>query len=126
MLLSILRFNRDYLEANPTVLGWIVENFLVMELAKQSTWSEEDVKLYHFRTESAKEVDIVLENTTGEIVGLEIKFKESLNKNDFNGILALKEACGNKLKKGIVLYAGDKLLSFGENLYAMPMSILWS
>lgn len=126
LLLSILRFNRDYLEANPLVLGCIVENFVVMELVKQSTWCEEPVQLYHFRTENGKEVDVVLENAAGEVVGLEIKFKESLNKNDFEGLLVLKESCGNRLKKGIVLYAGDKFLTFGDNLYGMPMSMLWS
>ena len=42
--------------------GPLLENFVWSELTKQATWSELEVKIYHFRTTKGKEVDIVLED----------------------------------------------------------------
>gem|GEM_PF-6068555 len=38
----------------PNVLGQVFENFVVMELVKQATWSSESIKLYHYRTQDQK------------------------------------------------------------------------
>jgi hypothetical protein len=42
------------------LLGKVFENFVVMELLKQISWSDLRRQLYHFLTESGQEVDIVL------------------------------------------------------------------
>jgi hypothetical protein len=37
----------------------------------------------------------------------------------------LKDLVGDAFYQGIVLYMGDKVLSLGEKLYAIPVSALW-
>ena len=44
-----------------------------MELARQLTWSDERVELFHYRTKDKVEVDAVLENRQGRMVGIEVK-----------------------------------------------------
>nr|WP_284346869.1 DUF4143 domain-containing protein [Frankia sp. Cppng1_Ct_nod] len=45
--------------------GPLVETFIVNELAKQATWSDNSVRLHHWRISGGAEVDIVLERDDG-------------------------------------------------------------
>jgi hypothetical protein len=53
--------------------GPMMENFVVMELTRQLTWSEERARLHHYRTKDKLEVDAVLETPDGRVVGVEVK-----------------------------------------------------
>ncbi len=68
-----------------TLAGFPVENFVLAELRKQVTWSETRVELFHFRTNTDHEVDIVIENEVGKIVGIEVKASAGVGANDFKG-----------------------------------------
>jgi predicted AAA+ superfamily ATPase len=107
-------------------VGKIVENFVVGELQKQATWSRIQIGLYHFRTTGGEEVDIVLENRLGQIVGIEVKNSTKVTPNDFKGLKYLKEKVKDKFIKGIVLYTGSQYIPFGECLYALPVNSLWN
>ena len=39
----------------------MIETFVLMELARQLTWSSERARLHHYRTKDRVEVDAVLE-----------------------------------------------------------------
>jgi uncharacterized protein len=45
--------------------GPLLEGFVVMELARQATWSQARVELFHHRTKDHIEVDAVLESRQG-------------------------------------------------------------
>ncbi len=108
-----------------SVAGKLLENFVVNELKKQMTWSKIRVQLYHFRALSGEEVDIVLENRSGYIVGIEVKNSETVVPQDFKGLKYLQEKAKKKFIKGIVLYNGSQYIPFGENLFALPINSLW-
>lgn len=59
------------------IAGRIFENFVVLELFKHASWSEEPVALYHFRSQAGQEVDAVIEGSGGRVVGVEIKLSAS-------------------------------------------------
>lgn len=105
--------------------GRIVENFVVNELRKQATWSKKEVKFYHFRTSAGEEIDIILQDRAGNIIGIEIKSNFKVSHNDFKGLKYLKERAKDKFLKGIILYAGTQTLPFGEDLFVMPINSLW-
>jgi hypothetical protein len=44
---------------------------------------------------------------------------------DFKGLHALREMTGNRLTRGVVLYAGAEAVSFGSDLFALPLASLW-
>jgi hypothetical protein len=44
----------------------------------------------------------------------------------FQGIRELQSLVGDRLKTGILLYAGKEILPFGAGLWAMPFQALWS
>ena len=84
------------------------------------------LRTFHYRDKEQLEVDFVLENALGEVVGIEVKAAASVQAADFRGLERLREACGREFKQGIVLYNGDNLLSFGTQQRAAPMASLWS
>jgi uncharacterized protein len=117
----------DSLMANRTTAGAFLENFIVMEIIKQLSWSGLFLKPYHFSIHSGAEVDLVLEDRKKQLYGIEIKSTASVGQNDFKGLKRLSEIAGKKFQRGIVLYGGEHMVGgFGENLQAVPLSAVWS
>jgi len=59
-------------------------------------------------------------------VGVEVKAGATVTAVDFRGLQKLKDGCGNHFSAGVVLYDGEVAGSFGEGLYAVPLSELWA
>ena len=106
--------------------GHLLETFVVGELRKMSGWSKLVTEAYHFRNEKAREVDIVLEDPAGRVVGIEVKASASIGSEDLIGLKQLHEICGSKWVRGIVLHSGPGITGFDKDLHAVPMSALWS
>jgi hypothetical protein len=107
-------------------IGNLVETFVYSELIKHQSYSEESVEMYHYRDQSQKEVDFVLESTSGDIVALEIKSGTNLKTEHFKGLLTLANTIKNKNFKGIVLYSGDQILPYKveeHQFWAVPLKI---
>ncbi len=68
---------------------------------------------------------MVLEDTAGRVVGVEVKASATVGARDFRGLRALAEASGGRFRRGVVLYTGRTAVPFGENLHALPVSSLW-
>lgn len=105
--------------------GAILENFVASELTKHLNCLQ-GYQLFHFRTSDAKEVDFIIERSDGAVIGIEVKYSATVIKADFNGLKVFKEMAGRNFVKGVVLYQGEEILPFGENLWAIPLSCLWS
>ena len=84
-----------------------------------------EITLSYFRTAAGKEVDFVLEKTTGEMIGIEVKSSATLDEKDIAGLLELRNIAGNRLKKGIILYPGKEIFSPAKNIWAVPISEIW-
>ena len=103
----------------------MLETFVYQELRRESSWHEDEFKFYHYRTRDQKEVDIVIERGARQLVGVEVKASSTVKGADFAGLRQLKTYAGSKFEKGIVLYDGDTSLSFGDDMYAIPIRFIW-
>jgi uncharacterized protein len=81
--------------------------------------------LYHFRTYDDKEVDVVMEGRGGGVVGIEVKATDNPGERAFAGLAALAEAAGKDFVRGILLYTGDQVIPWRENIAAVPVAALW-
>ncbi|MEX2106715.1 MAG: ATP-binding protein [Solirubrobacterales bacterium] len=106
--------------------GALFENFVATEVAKQASWAERNVRLHHFRTAGGREVDLVIEDREGSVVGLETKLGATPHESDFRGLMHLRERLGDRFRAGVVLNTGSQTLPFGDRLWAAPVSALWS
>ncbi|MCK2212871.1 ATP-binding protein [Actinomadura sp. ATCC 31491] len=105
--------------------GPLLEGFVLMEIARQLTWADERVQLYHYRTKDHIEVDAVLENRSGQVVGIEVKAASTVRAEDFRGLRHLAHRLGDDFVAGLVLYTGTQTLPFGDRMRAMPVGALW-
>jgi predicted AAA+ superfamily ATPase len=105
--------------------GPLLEGFVVSELARQATWSEQMVDLFHYRDQNRVEVDVILENRQRQVVAIEVKASSTVRSDDFSGIRRIADRLGDDLIAGIVLYTGSATLPFGDRMRAVPVSALW-
>ena len=101
-------------------------SFVATELLRQADWAQEPVQLFHYRDKQQREIDVILERHSGEIVGIEVKASATPSAGDFSGLRYLRDKLGLRFKAGAVLYTGADTLPFGDRLAAVPMSGLWS
>lgn len=114
------------LQTDGAARGALVENFVAVELHKLAGWSAPRVGLHHFRTPAGREVDLVLEDASGRLVGLEVKASATVHDADFAGLRALAEAAAERFVQGVVLYDGPHRVRFGDRMTALPIRALWA
>ncbi len=109
-----------------SVLGQILENYIVNQIYRQASWSKNRSKLYYMRTVSnSEEIDLIIENNNQQIIGIEIKLTSTPKPNDWKHLLWLKNNTDN-FKCGIVLYSGNEIHKVTEGIYLVPISSIWS
>ena len=109
--------------------GGLLESFVVMECFKHMAWSQQSMKLYHYRDKQKNEVDIILEQSGGRLIAIEIKASSAVSERDFKGIAKFAEVVGPAFKFGFVFYTGSDVLPFqvgDRTFYALPLAVLWT
>jgi len=125
LLATLLGVTAESVAKDRAIFGQLLETFVFAEILKQISWMDGACTLYHYRDKDQDEVDIVAEDATGALVGIEVKASATVNTSDFKGLRKLAAAAGNDFKLGLVLYDGDIALPFGKHLFAAPLSCLW-
>ena len=127
VLLCQIKGDDESLISDRTKAGSLLENFVALEIIKQISWFVLPLRLLHFSMHKGAEVDLVIETSKKQLIGVEVKSKASLNNYDFKVLKKLAELAGKKFKKGIVLYTGEHVLGGfgGNNLHAVPLPNLW-
>jgi hypothetical protein len=108
-----------------SLAGMLFETFVLMEIVKQATWSTTPVELFFYRDTDKREVDLVIESASGEVVGIEAKAAATATASDARGLRLLRDRLGARFKIGIIVYSGEHTLPLGERIWAVPISGLW-
>ncbi len=124
LLSFLLGLDQSGMASQPHLAGSVLESFVVAEILKQISWSSLLVQSFHFRSDP-HEVDLVLEDSRGRIVGIEIKSAGSVHPSDFKGLHVLKETAKDRFLRGIILYMGERTVPMGGHFFALPISALW-
>lgn len=126
-LLAALRgLSLSRLRSERELFGSLLETFVLAELLKLASWSDDRLEFTHFRDKQQNEVDIIIENRQGRVLGIEVKASATVTKSDFAGLRRLAEGCGDRFAMGLVLHDHDKTIPFGNHMYAAPISSLWA
>jgi hypothetical protein len=123
LLCRLLRLDRRRLADDPTALGLALETYVGMELVKQAGIVP-GTAVMHYRTSKGTEVDFIVESSDGRLAGIEVKAAASVDERDFRRFDRLQEGLGDRFARGIVLYAGEQVLPFGEGRAAWPVTLL--
>ncbi len=125
LMASLLKWRMQDIRLNPDRVGKLVETFVFNQLIAQIHASVEEYTLYHYRDREKREIDFLVERIDGSLLGIEVKASSSISMEDFKHLIWFKD---NLIKQGnfigIVLYAGAHVLSFGSQLWAVPIGCL--
>jgi uncharacterized protein len=125
LMSSILGWKEDDLRFDSDRVGKLVETYAYHELAVQIDLSDGEYALYHYRDREQREIDFLVERADGALLGIEIKAATTVTKDDFKHMMWFQgNIARDSLFTGVILYTGDKVASFGENLWALPFNIL--
>lgn len=114
------------LPATLTQFGHVVETFAVNELIKQAGWAREQVMFSQFRTRDQREVDLVIETTSGDVAGVEIKAAGTVSDSDFAGLRLLRAKLGSSFVGGVLLNLGQRSYTYEDRLHVLPLDRLWT
>ena len=112
-------------ELDKTGYGHILESFVFSELLKHTATSDDDYRLLYYRDADKYEVDVVIENSAGQLLGVEVKASATVKERDLRGLKKLASLAGDQFTAGMLLYDGDETMPLGNNLWAAPLSTLW-
>lgn len=125
LMASLLNWRLPEVLLDSDKSGKIIETLVFNELSAQIDLDYE-YTLYHYRDRESREIDFIIENDRGELLGIEVKAGSSVSISDYKHMIWFK----NNIAKenpfcGIVLYTGEHSLSLGEDMYAVPIAALW-
>ena len=124
LLASLLDLTAQEVAQDRTRFGNVLETFVFGELLKHSTTAQDDYRLMYYRDAGKFEVDVVIENAAGQLVGVEVKAAATVKASDLRGLKKWAALAGPQFRLGVVLYDGTETLPLGDGLWAAPLSSL--
>ncbi|NTG48415.1 ATP-binding protein [Agrobacterium rhizogenes] len=125
LLAAVRDDDEERLRRDRARFGPLLESFVVSEILKIAAWTDLQLSFSHYRTKDQDEVDLVIEDRRGRIVGIEVKASATVRPSDIKGLRQLKAATGDRFLRGLVLHDHDRITPFEENISAVPLSTLW-
>jgi hypothetical protein len=125
LLTALIDLSTEEINQDRTRFGNVLESFVFGELLKHTTTADGDYRLLYYRDADQFEVDVVIENSAGQIVGVEVKAAATVKENDLRGLKKLASLAGSQFKMGVLLYDGSETLPLGSGIWAAPLSSLW-
>lgn len=126
LLAHLLGLGEQRLASAPGLPGQLLETFVHAELQKLRGWADTPCELMHYRTSSGMEVDFILQDRQGRVVGVEVKSATQASADDFRGLRHLREILGAQFYRGIVLHPGVQSVAFDPQLASIPVTALWA
>ncbi len=121
---ALLGLDGAALWADRDLLGQMLETFVLQELRRLESASDEPSQFFHLRDKDGVEVDIVMQSSQGSITGIEVKASATVSLADFKGLRKFQASEPERFSCGLLIYDGDACLRFGPQLYAVPVSRL--
>ena len=125
LLASLLNLTPEAVRRDRSRFGNLLETFVFGEILKHATTAESEYRVMYYRDADKFEVDVVIENPQGELVGVEIKAAATVKGSDLRGLKKLSGLAGSQFKMGLLLYDGTEVMPLGDGLWALPLSTLW-
>ena len=108
------------------IAGHLLEGFVAGELRRQQGWSDEQVRISHYRDHAGDEVDLILETDDGRVAGLEVKAASTVSARDAKWLARLRDRLGGRFVGGLVLHTGASSGPLGARIAAAPIDVLWA
>lgn len=124
---AITRFSPEQAKTaeGRTYFGALLELFVINELMKQRSWSQQAFELMHFRTRDGHEVDIIIELADGSLIAVEVKAARNPGAHAWKNLEWFRERHRESLRAAVVLHTGPAVANIEGWLHVLPVSSLW-
>ena len=123
---AVLRAGIDDVLRDGSLLGRIIDTFVVAQLRAEQLIYDAPPGLFHLRQEGgAREIDIVAELSYRSVVGLEIKASAAPERSDARHLIWLRDELGDAFRAGVVLHTGRHVYRLDDRIVAAPIACLW-
>ncbi|MDR1515484.1 MAG: ATP-binding protein [Synergistaceae bacterium] len=124
LMASLLDWRLDDVFLDSDRSGKIFETLVYNQLFSETSLGYE-YSLFHYRDRAKREIDFIVENRQGAILGIEVKAGSMVSQSDCKHLNWFK---GNVKKpfRGIVLYSGENTLPLAKDILAVPIAALWN
>jgi predicted AAA+ superfamily ATPase len=127
LVTAVLGLGKDAILYGPDMLGRLLDTFVAAQLRAEVAASSNEPRLYHVREEQGrKEVDLLIETASGQLIGIEIKASAAVTTSDARHLAWLRDQTGDAFAAGIVLHTGPYVFHLSDRIVAAPVSALWS
>lgn len=123
---TLLNVTASTFENDRSKFGSILETFVFSEVLKQTSLLYDTQGVYHYRDKDMNEVDVIIEFNNFSLIGIEIKASATVHVTDFKGLRKIASSEGDRFKVGLVMYDGGQVIPFGDKMFAVPISSLWT
>ena len=115
--------------ADTETRGRLVEAHVVQQVRAHAGWAELEVELFHWRQQvkgKTAEVDIVLQDSRGRLIALEVKSSSAFKADYLKGIKNFREMYPNNFYRGFVILDIQQTIRLSEDTWAIPINSLYS
>ena len=120
---ALLHWDAKTIGEDADRLGKLMETFVYHELSALVDLAG-DCTLYHYRDHDRREIDFLVEDDRGRMLGIEVKAGSAVRTDDFKHLDWFRERFRPDLIP-IVLNTGPEPLSFGNGRHAVPVACLF-
>lgn len=99
--------------ARDPIRGFLVENLVILELAKYRYNRGLDPHLYFYRDSHENEIDVIVKNAN-KLIPIEIKASKTYHNNFLKGLKFYQSLVGNRVERGYIIYSGDLCQTIGN------------
>jgi len=111
------------IQSHREIFGGLLESHVVNQIVAAGSWSSNEIHAFYWRdAKTSREVDLVLEDGQGRLVGVEVKAATSVGVGDIAGLRSLADA--RRLHRGYVFYSGREVREIDADVWALPMGAL--
>ncbi len=121
---ACLNWRQNEVLLDPDRSGKLMETWVFHELSAQVDL-DPDCSLFHYRDRANREIDFLVEDGDGNILGIEVKAGSVVRKDDFVHMIWFRDNLAKGKFQGITLYSGEDTVSFGDGLLALPLAALY-
>lgn len=125
LLSALLELGTEEIRKDRTRFGNVLESFVFSELLKHAAYAERNYQLLYYRDAEKTEVDFIIENMAGKLIGIEVKASATVKEKDLKGLKKLASLAQDQFITGLLLYDGAETMPLGDKIWAVPLSTLW-
>ena len=125
MMASLLNWKQDAIRFDDDKVGKLIETWVYNEIAA-NVGCQRAYKMYHYRDRDKREIDLLIERNDGALLGIEVKAGSAIKFDHFKHLKWFHENIVKSKQAfvGIILYTGEKLVPFADNLWAVPIACM--